>query len=198
MGPSSPVPPAARAEATLGAWQTKVRTSSLWTTAGISTRPKYSLATPEDLGETKKLVEKTDRPIVTAHADVRVRSELAAALDQGVTELGSLDIVLANAGVVNYSAAESISETAWNDVLAINLSGVFWTAQVAIPHLKQSDRGGAIVLTGSSTSELAQPNVAHYVATKYGVVGLIKSLSNELGPFDIRVNAVLPTAVRTQ
>lgn len=164
--------------------------------ADVSAAP-YPLATEADFQETVALVEKHGRRILASRVDVRDRAGLRAAMDAGVAELGRLDIVLANAGVMTLSAAEDIGEEAWNEVIATNLSGVFFTAQAAIPHLKRNANGGSIVLTASTGGEVGIPHLAHYVASKHGVIGLTKVLANELGAFNIRVNAVLPTTVRT-
>lgn len=157
----------------------------------------YPLATEADLQETVDLVEKLDRRIIATKVDVRDRAGVRAAMDAGVTELGRLDIVVANAGVMTPSAAEDISEEAWNAVIGTDLGGVFFTAQAAISHLKRNENGGSIVLTSSTAGEIGIPHLAHYVAAKHGVIGLTKALANELGAFNIRVNAVLPTSVRT-
>lgn len=165
--------------------------------ANLSAVP-YPLATGADLQETVALVEKLDRRIIASKVDVRNRAGVRAAMEAGVAELGRLDIVIANAGVVTFSAAQDLSEEAWNDVIGTNLSGVFFTAQAAIPHLKRNENGGSIVLTSSTAGEIGLPHLAHYVAAKHGVIGLTKALANELGAFNIRVNAVLPTSVRTR
>ncbi|XVQ14955.1 mycofactocin-coupled SDR family oxidoreductase [Spirillospora sp. CA-255316] len=155
------------------------------------------LGTEAELQETVNLVEKLGRRIIATKVDVRDRTGVRAAMDAGVAELGRLDIVLANAAVMTPCAAEDISEEVWNAVIGTNLGGVFFTAQAAIPHLKRNENGGSIVLTSSTAGEIGLPNLAHYVAAKHGVIGLTKTLANELGAFNIRVNAVLPTSVRT-
>jgi len=164
--------------------------------ADLSSVP-YPLASVDDLQETVALVEKFDRRIIATKVDVRDRAGVRAAVDAGVADLGRLDIVVANAGVQSLAAAEDISEEAWNEVIGVNLSGVFFVAQAAIPHLKNNRDGGSIVLTSSTGGEIGIPHLAHYVASKHGVIGLTKALANELGAFNIRVNAVLPTSVRT-
>jgi SDR family mycofactocin-dependent oxidoreductase len=164
--------------------------------ADLATVP-YPLASDEDLKETVALVEKLGRRIVATKVDVRDRAGVRAAVDAGVAQLGRLDIVLANAGVQTLCAAEDITEEAWNEVIGVNLAGVFFVAQAAIPHLKRNQDGGSIVLTSSTGGEVGIPYLAHYVAAKHGVIGLTKVLANELGAFNIRVNAVLPTSVRT-
>jgi (+)-trans-carveol dehydrogenase len=152
-------------------------------------------ATPEDLEETVALVESLDRRIVAARADVRDFAALDAALAEGVASLGRLDIVMANAGIMSFDGAtEEISSEAWQVMLDVNLTGVWHTCKAAIPHL---DRGGAIVMTSSAVGLKGVGWIAHYVAAKFGVVGLMRSLAQELGPRGIRVNCLNPGQVHT-
>lgn len=154
----------------------------------------YSLATDEDLRETAAAVEALDRRIVATKADVRDFAGLKKALDDGVAELGRLDIVSANAGIFSVGAAHELSATSWNEMIDVNLNGVWRTAKAAVPHMQ---RGGSIVLTSSGNGAAPAPLFAHYVAAKYGVVGLMKSLALELASRGIRVNALMPGAVDT-
>ncbi len=156
----------------------------------------YPMATPEDLAETVKEVEALGRRIVAVEADVRDHDALKDAVDRGVAELGRLDIVVANAGISSMAPTEEMSVRTWRDVIDINLTGVWLTAKVAIPHLKAAG-GGSIIITSSVAGLKAHPNVAHYVAAKHGVVGLMRSLALELAPYHIRVNSIHPTQVDT-
>jgi SDR family mycofactocin-dependent oxidoreductase len=156
----------------------------------------YPMATPEDLAETVRQVEALDRRIVATEADVRDSAGLKAALDDGVAQLGKLDIVSANAGIFSVSPVEDLSDDAWDEMIAVNLTGVFKTTRAAIPHLK-ANGNGSIVLTSSTAGIKGTANAAHYVAAKHGVVGLMKTLANELAPHMIRVNSVHPTTVDT-
>jgi len=162
----------------------------------IDTVP-YPMATPEDLQQTVKEVEALDRRIVATQADVRDSAALKAALDDGVAQLGKLDIVAANAGICSFAPAEELTDEMWDDMIATNLTGVFKTARAAIPHLKANADGGAMVLTSSTAGIMGIPNLAHYVSAKHGVVGLMKVLALELAPHMIRVNSVHPTSVNT-
>nr|WP_296768316.1 mycofactocin-coupled SDR family oxidoreductase [Rhodococcus sp. (in: high G+C Gram-positive bacteria)] len=157
----------------------------------------YPLATEDDLAETVKQVEALDRRIVATKTDVRDSKGLKKAVDGGVAELGRLDIVLANAGIASFAPIEDLTDEAWDDMIDINLTGVFKTVRAAVPHLKAGGRGGAIVLTSSTAGIKGLGNLAHYVAAKHGVVGLVKTMANELAPFNIRVNSVHPTSVDT-
>ena len=156
------------------------------------------MATPDDLAETVKLVEAQDRRIIATQADVRDLDGLKAAVDAGVEELGRLDIVVANAGIASMGGpVEKMSQDNWKHTIDINLTGLWNTARVAIPHMIAGGQGGAIVLTRSVGGMHAMPNMSHYVSAKHGVIGLMRSLAVELGQHHIRVNSVLPTNVNT-
>ena len=161
----------------------------------IDTVP-FPMATAGDLGETVDAVEALDRRIVASEVDVRDYDALKAALDDGVARLGRLDIVAANAGIVSFGRAEELTERAWQDVIDVNLTGVWHTVKAAIPHLRAAG-GGAIVITSSGAGLKGNPNLAPYTAAKHGVVGLMRTLANELAPDMVRVNAVLPGSVDT-
>ena len=159
----------------------------------------YAGATEQDLAETVKEVEALDRRIVAAKADVRDYGAVKAALDDGVAQLGRLDIVSANAGIGSSPyAAQELGEQTWQDMIDVNLTGVWHTAKAAIAapdrgrpwrldHPDQLGRGPA----------RRTPNIAHYVSAKHGVVGLMRTLALELAPHSIRVNSIHPTQVDT-
>ena len=158
----------------------------------------YAGATEADLAETVKQVEALDRRIVAAKADVRDYAGLKAALDDGVAQLGRLDIVSANAGIGSAPVKSwEIDEATWQTMIDINLSGVWHTAKAAIPQLIEGGNGGAIILTSSAAGLQAYENIAHYVSAKHGVVGLMRTLALELAPQFIRVNSIHPTQVDT-
>jgi SDR family mycofactocin-dependent oxidoreductase len=157
----------------------------------------YPPATEEDLAETVRQVEKLDRRIVAAQADVRDSAALQAAVDDGIAQLGRLDIVLANAGVFEFSPALELTDAAWREMIDINLTGVWNTCKVALPHLVEGGRGGSIVITSSTAGLKGTPNTIHYTAAKHGVIGVMRTLANEFGEHAIRVNTVHPTGVDT-
>ena len=159
--------------------------------------PYYPLATEEELAETVKQVEALDRRIVARKADVRDLDGLQAAFDEGLAELGRVDTVVANAGIATYGKAWELSGEQWKDMIDVNLTGVFHTAKVAIPAMIEADRGGSIMFTSSIGGLKGIQHVAHYVAAKHGIVGLMRTLANELGPHRIRVNTIHPTNVDT-
>ncbi|MGY1652441.1 mycofactocin-coupled SDR family oxidoreductase [Geodermatophilus sp. SYSU D01119] len=156
----------------------------------------YPPATEEDLAETVRQVEALDRRIVAAKADVRDPAALRAAVDDGVAQLGRLDIVLANAGVFEIKPALELTDRDWQEMIDINLTGVWNTCRVALPHLVEGG-GGSIVITSSTAGIKGTPNTIHYTAAKHGVVGIMRTLANEFGKQSIRVNTVHPTGVDT-
>lgn len=164
--------------------------------APVASAP-YPTADPADLEQTVKLVEDLDRRVLAFRADVRDLSALRAAVTDTVSELGRLDIVLANAGIASYAPALEMTEDAWQEMIDINLTGAWKTVRAAAPAIVDGGRGGAIVLTSSVAGLMGFPNLAHYCAAKHGLVGLMKVLAVELAPHSIRVNTVHPTHVDT-
>jgi SDR family mycofactocin-dependent oxidoreductase len=164
--------------------------------APLSTVDKYLPATSADLDETVREVEKLDRRIVARVADVREYGALKAAVDDGVSELGGLDIAVANAGIATFGSAFEITEEMWREMLDVNLTGVWNTARAAVPHLI-SRGGGSLMFTSSIGGLKGIMNVGHYVSTKHGIVGLMRTMANELAPHRIRVNTIHPTNVDT-
>ncbi len=171
--------------------------------ADIASNP-YPMAGRDELDETVALVEAAGGKMLGSVADVRDFHAVKSALDAGVEKFGRLDIVLANAGVAPTAFREVTIEEdleMWSDAVAVNLVGSFHTAKAAIPHLIAGGRGGSIVFT-SSTAGLRgfggmQGGGLGYAASKHGIVGLMRTLSNALAPHSIRVNTVHPTAVNT-
>lgn len=158
---------------------------------------QYPPSTPEELEETAVEVRAAGGRVVTRVADVRDRSALQEAVEAGIAEFGHLDIVAANAGIASYGASTlDIDPETWQEVLDINLTGVWNTVCAAVPHLIAVG-GGSVILTSSSAGLKGLSGVGHYVASKHGVVGLMRSLALELGPRNIRVNSIHPTGVRT-
>lgn len=157
----------------------------------------YPPSTEEDLAETVRLVEELDRRVVSRVADVRDSTALRAAVDDGVAELGRLDIVSANAGIFEIHPALEITDDDWREMIDTNLTGVWNTCRAALPHLIDGGRGGSIVITSSTAGIKGVPNTVHYTAAKHGVVGIMRTLANEFAQHSIRVNTVHPTGVDT-
>jgi SDR family mycofactocin-dependent oxidoreductase len=156
----------------------------------------YGMATQEDLAETVRAVESLDRRIIATRADVRDASALKAAVDDGVAQLGKLDIVVANAGICTVQPWDEVTPEVWQDTLDTNLTGVWNTMVAGTPHLIAGN-GGSIICTSSTAGIKGLPFLAPYVAAKHGVVGIAKTMANELASHNIRVNTVHPTGVDT-
>jgi SDR family mycofactocin-dependent oxidoreductase len=165
----------------------------------------YPLPTREDLDETVNLVEKTGRRIVAEQGDVRDFRRLQAAVGTGIAELGRLDFVLANAGILPVFGEPGNQLPAFIDCVDVMLKGVYFTIEAALPALVDSGGGGAIVIT-SSTAGLKSlcpgfdglsHGFAGYTAAKHGVVGLMRYYATALAEKNIRVNTVHPTGVAT-
>ena len=157
----------------------------------------YPLATPADLAETADQIRSLGRQVVAARADVRDQPQLRAAIDEAVSELGRLNIVCANAGIHSSAPAHDITEQAWQDLIDVNLTGVWLTCKVAVPHIIAGGRGGVVIITSSVAGHKPYANISHYVAAKHALIGLTKALAQELAPHDIRVNAISPAQVDT-
>jgi len=157
----------------------------------------YPLGTEEELEETVRIAEENDVTVFSRKADVRDLDSLTAAVNEAVSSLGRLDIVCANAGICSLGTTEEMSAVMWQDMIDVNLTGVWNTCKAAIPHLVANPRGGAIVITSSVAGLKGMANIGHYVAAKHGLVGLMRTLVNELSPHNIRVNTVHPTNVDT-
>jgi SDR family mycofactocin-dependent oxidoreductase len=163
---------------------------------------EYPLATPDDLQETADLIEKFGRTALLSVADVRDQEAVKQVVDNGVAELGRLDIVLANAGVMAITGEHRLRREAYLAGIDIMLNGVFNTVDAAIPHLKSGGRGGSIVITSSTAGLVGgladgSPGVLGYIASKHGVVGLMRAWANVLAPENIRVNTIHPTGVNS-
>ena len=156
----------------------------------------YAVATAEDLATTARLVEEAGARVVTAVVDVRDAAALAGAVAEGAAALGGLDIAVANAGVCSIQRWDEVTPELWDTVIGINLTGVWNTCTAAIPHLVGRG-GGSMVLISSTAGLKGQPFLTPYVASKHGMVGIMRSLANELASRHIRVNSLHPTGVDT-
>lgn len=159
----------------------------------------YRPATPADLAETAQIVEKLDRRIVTRQVDVRDHDAMVAAVNDGVAELGRLDIICANAGIMAQNAPLwQFTPEQWNTTIDTNLTGIWHTIKAGVPHVIEQGPGGSVVLTSSVAGLKGFPTFGHYSAAKHGVIGMMRALAAELAPLSIRANALLPCTVNTE
>lgn len=158
----------------------------------------WDLASEEELAETVKLVEALDRRIVARKVDVRDVEGVEQLVADGVAELGRLDIVVANAGIMSYGHSWELDHATWRETIDINLTGAWNLVRASLPTMREAGRGGSIVLTSSSAAHIGLPNLVHYASAKAGLVGMMQVLATELGPDMIRVNTIHPTGVGTK
>src|SRR6476661_5307623 len=165
----------------------------------------YQMSTPEDLDETVNLVEKTGRRIVAEQGDVRDLERLKVAVAKGVAELGRVDFVLANAGILTGVGERRHEAATFVDAIDVMLNGVYFTIEAALPAMLRHGEGGAIVITSSAAGlksispgfAAMSHGAAGYNAAKHGVVGLMRYFATSLAEKNIRVNSVHPGGVVT-
>ena len=159
--------------------------------------PRYSLATADDLTETVRQVTEIGRRALRLEADVRSAKDMEAAVNRTVEELGHIDILVCNAGIADMALTWDITEEWWDIMLDVNLKGCWMAVKFVVPQMLVQNTGGRILMTSSVAGLRGEPGMAHYCASKWGVVGLAKSLAQELSQYNITVNTLHPTAVNT-
>jgi SDR family mycofactocin-dependent oxidoreductase len=157
----------------------------------------YPPSQPEDLAETVSLVECAGRKILAQHVDVRDADGQQRVVADALEQFGHLDVVVANAGVLNWGRLWEISAQQWQETIDINLTGLWNTIKAAVPPMIEAGNGGSIIAISSAAGIKAVPGCGHYCASKFGVVGLTNALAIELGEFGIRVNSVHPYGTDT-
>ena len=156
----------------------------------------YPLSRPDDLAETVRLVEEQGRRCVSAIADVRDLDAVVGFVDGAKEELGSVDILVANAGVSAMGSICTMGASQWSETIDTNLTGVFNAMRAVAPHLRRQ-RWGRIIGISSMMGRSSNPGIPAYVASKWGVIGLCKSVAFELANFGVTVNAIAPGNVST-
>jgi SDR family mycofactocin-dependent oxidoreductase len=165
------------------------------TDTSVATVP-YALATKEDLAETVRLVEGLGRRAVGVTGDVRRQEDIDGAVRQGIEAFGHIDCLVANAGIVSMATLWDLTDELWQDMIDINLTGVWRSVRAVLPHMRER-RSGSIVMTSSINGEEPAEELAHYTAAKHGVLGLMKVVALEGAQYGIRCNAILPGAINT-
>lgn len=164
--------------------------------AGQLPTAPYPLASTGDLDETARMVEDLGRRCLAVQADVRDSEGLRGLVEKAISEFGHIDILLANAAIESFGEAWELADEQWDEMIAVNLTGVWKSCKAVIPHM--IERGAGVILITSSIGGLkGLANQAHYCASKHGVVGLMRTLAIELAPHGIRVNTVHPSSVDT-
>ena len=162
----------------------------------------YPLATKADLDETVQMVEAIGRRAVPVVTDVRDLAALQSGVQAGIDQLGEVEIVVANAGVVAIGRKDPLDEQVYRDIVDINLNGVWHTIAATAPSIIRKGRGGSIILISSAQGLVGRGGdgsaaMFAYAAAKHGVVGLMRSAANAYAQNNIRVNSVHPSGVNT-
>jgi (+)-trans-carveol dehydrogenase len=156
----------------------------------------YALTQPEELASLASEIEQIGRPVLAEQVDVTDLAAMSALAERAQRELGPIDILVANAGLYSFAPSWELTEEQWDETVNVDLKGVWITCKVCIPQML-SRRSGKIICISSTAGLKGMAHLAHYVAAKHGVLGLVKTLAIELAPYNINVNAVCPTSVDT-
>lgn len=156
----------------------------------------YPLAQAQELATLAQEIAAMGRPVIAEQVDVTDLAGMQQLVERAVQELGTIDIVVANAGLYSFAPSWELTEQQWDETVNVDLKGVWITCKVAIPHMLPR-RNGKIICIASTAGFKGMANLAHYVAAKHGVLGLMKTLAVELAPYNINVNAVCPTSIDT-
>lgn len=156
----------------------------------------YPLARPEELASLAHEIEQIGSPVIAEQVDVTNHAAMQALAERAQRELGPIDIVVANAGLYSFAPSWELSEEQWDQTIDVCLKGVWITCKICIPQMIVRQRG-KIICIASTAAEKGMANLAHYVAAKHGVIGLVKTLAIELAPYHINVNAICPTSIDT-
>lgn len=162
----------------------------------VATVP-YPMSSSDDLAQTVKELEAAGAGVVVTEGDIRSAADVQRAFDAGAAMFDGMDVALANAGICAYTTVLEMTADQWQTMIDVNLTGSFNVVQAAARQMVRAGNGGSIVITTSSMATKAHANLSHYVAAKWGLEGLMRSLAIELAPHNIRVNTVQPTAVNT-
>ena len=157
---------------------------------------RYELGSAEDLALTVSLVREAGSSAIALPADVRDPAAVGQVADAAIAEFGQIDILVANAGIVSTGRLWELSDEAWQEMIATNLTGVFNALRAVVPHMRER-RYGRIVVISSQGGRAGLPGISHYSAAKWGIIGLAKSLALEVAAEGITVNVVAPGTVRT-
>ncbi|HYA36618.1 MAG TPA: SDR family NAD(P)-dependent oxidoreductase [Candidatus Binataceae bacterium] len=156
----------------------------------------YNLAAQADLAETVEMVKKLGVKAVPILADVTRYADCERMAREAAAQLGGIDILVNNAGIIAVGTIEAFPEEQWDRVMAVNAKGPFLCSKACIPYIRKRGEG-AIVNTASVAGKTGHAAVGAYCASKFAVIAFTQALAEELGPSNIRVNAVCPGYLRT-
>ena len=172
-------------------------TARIFAAAGADLALAWYPPDGHDIEPVRKEIESLGRRCVVEAVDVTSTTDVERLAARAVEELGGLHVVVANAGIARKVPLEELDDDAWNHVVDVDLHGAWRVFRAGIPHMKQAGFGRLIATSSVAGTVSAWPEHSHYAAAKGGLVGLIKSLAVEFGPFGITANAVAPGVIRT-
>jgi len=161
----------------------------------IETVP-YDIAGPDDLEETVRLIEAEGRQGMSVQADVRSATEVGRAVDRVIERFGGIDVLVVNAGICTFGALESMDESLWQTMIDVNLTGAFNSVRAVVPGMLENGYG-RVVATSSMAGRAGWENIGHYAASKWGLIGMVKSLALEVADRGLTANVVCPSSVNT-
>jgi SDR family mycofactocin-dependent oxidoreductase len=156
----------------------------------------YPLSSGADMVETVRQVEAAGGSCMSLPLDVRDSAGVQAAVGEITGRFGRLDVLIANAGICEVIPLEAITDSKWDNMMATNLSGVFYCLRAVVPVMRRQHYGRVVVVS-SLAGRRGSSNLSHYAATKFGVIGLAKSVALEVMHDGITVNVLCPTTVNT-
>jgi SDR family mycofactocin-dependent oxidoreductase len=162
----------------------------------IETVP-YPLPAGDELEQTAQIVRDAGRRALVCPADVRDLHALTDAANRGIEEFGQIDILIANAAICTFHELATMPAEVWDEMIEINLGGVFNACRAAVPHMIERGTGGRVIATSSMAGRAGWENIGHYAAAKWGMIGMIKSLALEVAPHRITANVICPSSVNT-
>jgi 3-oxoacyl-[acyl-carrier protein] reductase len=172
-------------------------TARVFAQAGADVVLGFYPGDPHDVEPVRDAVESAGRRAVAVPVDVRVADEVDALVKQCVSELGRVDIAVANAGIARTVPLEQLDDDAWYATLDVDLTGVWRVFRAVLPHMQRAGFGRLIATSSVAGTVSAWPQHPHYSAAKAGIVGLVQNLAVDYGPDGITANAVAPGVIET-
>jgi 3-oxoacyl-[acyl-carrier protein] reductase len=172
-------------------------TARVFAEAGADVAIAWFPGDPHDVEPVRQAVEAAGRRALVVEVDVRKPEQVDALVERCVTELGRVDIAVANAGIARKVPLDELDDDAWNLTLDVDLNGAWRVFRAALPHMRRAGYGRLIATSSVAGTVSAWPEHPHYAAAKAGLVGLMQNLAVEYGPDGITANAVAPGVIET-